>query len=71
MRQVLIVDDDQEVRELVRAILEEEGYRVTEAADEGTALDLLRRSQERFVVLLDEPLAPGGWQADVTGVEPR
>ena len=53
MRRILIVDDDQEIRELVREILEEEGYRATEAANGATALDLLRNSQEQFVALLD------------------
>ena len=53
MRQVLIVDDDQALRELLREILEEEGYQVREAADGDTALDLLQHSAERWVVLLD------------------
>lgn len=53
MGPVLIVDDDQALRELLREILEEEGYRVREAVDGDTALDLLRGSQERWVVLLD------------------
>ena len=53
MGPVLIVDDDQELRDLMREILEEEGYRVLDAADGDTALDLLCRSPERWVVLLD------------------
>ena len=53
MGQVLIVDDNPELRELLREILEEEGYQVIEASDGDTALDLLRRSQEQWVVLLD------------------
>ena len=59
MRQVLIVDDDQALRDLVREILEEEGYQVSEAADGDTTLDLLRSSPERCVVLLDS-LMPHG-----------
>lgn len=47
MGHILIVDDDQELRDLLREILEEEGYQVTEAANRGAALDLLRSSQER------------------------
>ncbi len=53
MGQVLIVDDDPRQRELMRSVLEEEGYRVAEAADGSGALDLLRRSEQRLVVLLD------------------
>jgi CheY-like chemotaxis protein len=60
MGPVLIVDDDQELRDLLREILEEEGYRVREAADGDTALDLLRSSQERWVVLLDYLMPHGG-----------
>ena len=59
MGQVLIVDDDQEIRALVCLTLEEKGYRVTEATSAVAALDLLRSSQERFVVLLDY-LRPNG-----------
>ena len=53
MGHVLIVDDAQELREMLRAVLEDEGYRMTEAANGGAALDLLRHSRERLVVLLD------------------
>lgn len=60
MGQVLIVDDDQELRELLRAILEEEGYQVIEAADGDTALNLLHRGQGRWVVLLDYLMPHGG-----------
>ena len=58
MGQVLLVEDDQAQRKFLRAVLEDEGYRVTEAAEGNAALDSLRRSQERFVVLLDYSL-PG------------
>jgi CheY-like chemotaxis protein len=53
MGQVLIVEDDQAQRKFLRAVLEDDGYRVTEAAEGNAALDFLRRGQERFVVLLD------------------
>jgi CheY-like chemotaxis protein len=59
MGQVSIVDDDQELRELLREILKEEGYRVIEAADGGTALDLLHLNPERLVVLLDYLMPKG------------
>jgi CheY-like chemotaxis protein len=53
MGQVLIVDDDSVQRALMREVLEDEGYRVTEAAEGSAALDLLRNSSQRCVVLLD------------------
>ncbi len=58
MGPVLIVDDDPTLREVLRAILEEEGYPVLEAAEGNTALQLLRTSPQRLVVLLDY-LMPG------------
>ncbi|HPD17459.1 MAG TPA: response regulator [Planctomycetota bacterium] len=41
MRTVLVVDDEPCVRQLYRDAFEEEGYRVLEAADGQSALDLL------------------------------
>ncbi len=48
-RHILVVDDDREIRELVRRVLEKEGFRVTRAADgaemrkrlEAGAIDLI------------------------------
>lgn len=50
---VLIVDDDQGIRETVRLVLEDAGHIVVEAADGDKALKLLRESAEGMVVLLD------------------
>jgi len=50
---VLVVDDDRAIRETLRAALEEEGYVVAEAANGALALDILRRTAGRSVVLLD------------------
>lgn len=50
---VLIVDDDPTLRTLLLLILGEEGYRVAEAADGLAALEILRASPQRMVVLLD------------------
>ncbi len=58
MCQVLIVDDDTEVRELLRLALEEEGHQVSEAAGGERAIGMLRDSQSRLVVILDY-LMPG------------
>lgn len=52
MPSVLVVDDDLTIRELLREVLEVEGYTVQTAEHGGPALDLLRASRERLVVLL-------------------
>lgn len=48
---VLIVDDDDGIRASLRMALEDQGYRVTEAADGETALDQVRQSPPDVVVL--------------------
>lgn len=52
-RHVLVVDDDEAIREVVRDILEEAGYRVWEAPDGAPALERLRQHPQGMVVLLD------------------
>ncbi len=54
MARVLIVDDDEGIRESVRLAMEEEGYEVAEAPDGRAALDFLQASQKRWLVLLDQ-----------------
>lgn len=56
MTTVLVVDDDPNIRIVLRDLLEEHGYRVLEAGDGQTALDTLRASPQRLVVLLDYTL---------------
>ena len=56
---ILVVDDDQDIREAVRDTLEDEGYRVVEASDGGEALAYLRRVGEPpGLILLDWNMAP-------------
>ncbi len=64
MAQVLIVDDDQPTREVLRLILEDAGHEVVETSGGSSALELLRASERRVLVLLDQ-LMPG---LDGTGV---
>jgi CheY-like chemotaxis protein len=49
----LIVDDDADLRDSLRFLLELEGYEVEEARDGIEALDVLRASPHGLVVLLD------------------
>jgi CheY-like chemotaxis protein len=53
MAPVLVVDDDQAIRETLRLLLEDAGYEVAEAEDGVGALQILRASSRPMVVLLD------------------
>jgi CheY-like chemotaxis protein len=50
---VLIIDDEEPIRDAVHFILEEAGFAVLEASDGGAGLALLRASEVPLVVLLD------------------
>ena len=50
---VLVADDDSGIRESLRLILEDAGYRVVEAVDGVQTLEVLRESSRPMVVLLD------------------
>lgn len=53
MTRVLVVDDDQDIRETLRILLEDAGYEVMEAADGKSALNILRKDTTGMIVLLD------------------
>ena len=53
MPHVLVVDDDTAIRQMLRLVLEDEGYAVREAMDGIEALAALRVSARPLVVLLD------------------
>jgi CheY-like chemotaxis protein len=53
MATVLVVDDDQVIRQAVRAALEDAQHAVLEADSGERALELLRTTHEPLVVLLD------------------
>jgi two-component system, chemotaxis family, chemotaxis protein CheY len=48
---VLVVEDDQPTRELLRTVLEEAGYAVREAADGAAALKAIRAAPPALVLL--------------------
>jgi two-component system phosphate regulon response regulator PhoB len=50
---VLIVEDDPDVRDLLRVLLVAEGYRVVTVANGRDGLDYLRSSADTCIVLLD------------------
>lgn len=53
-RTVLVIEDEEPIRNAVRFILDNEGYAVLEAPNGIVALDLLRASEEPLVVLVDQ-----------------
>jgi hypothetical protein len=61
---ILVVEDEDLVRELVRTVLEEAGYRVFEAANGRQALDFLERQDLRIDLILTDVVMP-----DVNGPE--
>lgn len=61
---VLIVEDDFDIREVLADVLEEEGYVVAEAANGYEALEVLRRPDARPRLILLDLMMPvmSGWQ---------
>ena len=55
---VLIVDDDNDIREAIRDLLAVEGYATAEARDGGAGLAYLRSHAPPGVILLDWNMAP-------------
>jgi len=56
---VLLVEDDDDVREAVQQILTEEGFHVVAAPDGGVALDVLAKGDHRFCTVILDVLMPG------------
>jgi CheY-like chemotaxis protein len=50
---ILIIDDDEDARTVLRLILEAEGYQVEEASDGADALERLRVGSRPELILLD------------------
>ena len=53
MREILVVDDDVDTREMLREVLQLDGYRVALAANGRDALERLRSGPAPALVLLD------------------
>jgi UDP-3-O-[3-hydroxymyristoyl] N-acetylglucosamine deacetylase len=62
METILVVDDEAGVRDSVRGVLADEGYRVLEAEDGRGALDLIARERPRLVIL-------DIWMPEMDGIE--
>ncbi len=55
---VLVVEDEESVRRLVRSILERHGYRVIEAADGGEGLQRFEENEAEVALLLTDVVMP-------------
>ncbi|HEX2347898.1 MAG TPA: response regulator [Ktedonobacterales bacterium] len=53
MQRVLIVDDDPDIRTMLRLLLEQEGYDIEAVNDGVAALEWLTRADEAWIVLMD------------------
>jgi CheY-like chemotaxis protein len=63
VRQVLVVDDNADIRMLLRAVLDRYGYGVVEAGSGTEALSLLRARSDVDVVVLDVQMPDmDGWE---------
>jgi CheY-like chemotaxis protein len=62
-RTVLVVEDDADVRETLRQVVEDEGFSVAEAENGRAALEWLRTAEPPCVILLDLMMPiMDGWQ---------
>jgi CheY-like chemotaxis protein len=50
---VLVADDDVDIRQTLRTVLEDEGYQVDEASNGKISLELIRAATVPYVVVLD------------------
>lgn len=53
---VCVIEDDAGIREALRMLLEDAGYRVVEAADGRLGCAILRESDERLIALVDHKM---------------
>lgn len=67
MHRVLIVEDDPEIRHIVRVLLEAEGYRVSEVETAGRA-EVAARTEKPDLVLLDLGLPDGDGVAVIRAI---
>lgn len=65
METILVVDDEESVRMLLRRVIEDMGHRVLAAADAASALETLERERVRVVFCdMQMPGPDGAWLID-------
>ncbi|HEY1586809.1 MAG TPA: response regulator [Polyangia bacterium] len=71
---ILVIEDDHDIRVGVRALLEDEGFRVLTVTDGRSALEILERTPEAPCVILLDLMLPvmDGWRfAELLRKSPR
>ena len=64
MNKILVVDDEERMRKLVRDFLANKGYRVLEASNGEEALDIFLQQKDIALILLDVMMpVMDGWEA--------
>ena len=58
MYRLLVVDDEEKIRKLIRKYAEFEGHQVTEAENGMEAVELVRRSPEGFDLVIMDVMMP-------------
>ena len=63
---ILVVDDDPDIRDSLREVLEDEGYDVASVGNGREALDYLKQASPRPWVILLDLMMPvmDGWQSN-------
>ena len=64
---ILLVEDQEPLRELIRGVLEEQGYRVLDAADTRTALRIVGQPDLRIDLVLTDVIMPGSGGRQLIG----
>jgi nitrogen-specific signal transduction histidine kinase/CheY-like chemotaxis protein len=64
-RLVLVIEDEESVRAMIRKVLERNGYEVIDAADGPQALELARGQRDRLTLILSDVVMPGMSGRDV------
>ena len=62
MKKILVVDDENDIAELIKDILEDEGYSISIANDGKSAINLIK--EEKFDLILLDIMMP-----DISGTE--
>lgn len=72
-RPILVIEDDDDIRETIRDVLQDEGYRVDTAANGREAIDHLQDGHLPAVILLDlmMPVMNGAEFLDELSADPR
>ncbi len=63
MKKIMIVDDDEQLRTVIKSILEQEGYQVVEAESGQKSLEMLKAGEAVDLVLMDVMMPEmDGWE---------